>query len=59
MRTGREVKIYSKVANCFDLKIPKLVNLTNRRREKSEIITSSPQDLEKKTKTNQTQIKPK
>ena len=59
MRTGREVKIYSKVANCFDLKIPKLVNLTNQRREKSEIITSSPQDLEKITKTNQTQIKPK
>ena len=47
MRTGREVKIYSKVAKCFDLKIPKLVNLTNRRREKSEIITSSPQDRRK------------
>ena len=65
MRTREEEKIYSKVANCFYLKVLKLVNLTNRCREKSDIIISSPckrklqQDQGKITKTNKSQIKTK
>ena len=65
MRTGGEEKMHSKVASCFHLKVPKLVNLTNRRGRKSEIITSSPcerklhQDQEKISKALENQIKPK
>lgn len=40
MSSGGEKKIHSKVAKCF-LKVPKLINLMNRRGEKSEIIISS------------------
>ena len=65
MRTDKELKMKGKVANHFHLKIPKLLNLTNQRGEKHEIITNSPckrkqqQDQEKITETNKTQIKPK
>ena len=65
MRTGRVEKIHIKVANCFYLKVLKLVNLTNQRGEKLKIITSSlcnrklKQDQEKIAKTKKNQIKPK
>ena len=39
MRTGREEKIHSKVANGFYLKVLKLIKLTIGRREKFKIIT--------------------
>ena len=38
---GREEKIHSKVANCFYLKVPKLVYIMNRRGGKFKIIASS------------------
>ena len=64
MRTG---KIHSKIADFFNLKVPKLVNLPNRCGEKSEIINSSPckkrkkllQDQEKIINSNKNQIEPK
>ena len=65
VRTGAEEKIYSKVIDCFYLKVPKLVNLTNQRNETFEIIISSPckrklqQNQEKITKTKKNQIRPK
>ena len=63
MRTGGQEKIYSKVAKFFYLKVPKLVNLLNRRGEKFEVIISSSsksklqQDQEKMNRTNKNQIK--
>ena len=41
MRTGKEEKIYSKVGNCFYLKVLKLVNLTSQYGVNFKIITSS------------------
>ena len=40
MRTGGEEKIHSKVATCVNLKVTKLVNLTNRRGEKTDLVFS-------------------
>ena len=37
MRTSGEEKIHSKVANCFYLKVPGLVNPTNQHFKKSKI----------------------
>ena len=65
VKTGGEVKMHSKVPNCFYFKGRKLVNFISRRGEKSEIITRLPfrrklqQYQEKITKTNKNQTKPK
>ena len=54
--------MHSKVTSCLYLKVPKLTNLANQNREKSEIITISPnkkqlqQDLENKTEIKKNQI---
>ena len=64
--TGRKKKIDNKVANIFYSEVLKLVNLTNRRGGKNQIITTSllckrklQQDQKKITKTNKSQIKRK
>ena len=65
VRTGGEEEMHIKVAICFYLKVLKLVNLTYRRGEKFEIITSSPckrklqRDQKKISKSNKNQIRPK
>ena len=35
-------KIYSKVGNCFYVRVPKLANFRNQNREKPEIINNTP-----------------
>ena len=41
-RTELKEKMPIKIANSFYLKVPKLANLVNQNKEKSEIINSSP-----------------
>ena len=65
VRTGEEKKIHGKVANCFYLKVPKSLNLTNQCGGEFETVASSlckikiQQDQKKITKINKNQIKPR
>ena len=55
MRAGGEKMIYSKIANSLYLKVPKLVNLTNRHSKQFTVISPCKRELqhdqEKITKT--------
>ena len=65
MRTSGEEKIHSKVANCFYLKVPGLVNPTNQHFKKSEITIILPskrklqQNQKNVNKPRKNEIKPK
>ena len=63
MRAGGEKMIFSKIANSLYLKVPKLVNLTNRHSKQFTIISPCKRELqhdqEKITKTKKSQTERK